>query len=80
MTALHCLACDDLTALAEGGGEARCVCGRSAAELADGQVVVRGPCHIVWIDPTQAVVTVADSAQWPAGAPEVIRKVVPPLL
>lgn len=79
MTALHCLACDDLTALAEGGGEARCVCGRSAAELADGQVVVRGPCRVVWID-SAAVATVAGSSQWPAGAPEVIRKVVPPLL
>jgi len=80
MTLLHCLVCDDLQALAEGAGEGRCACGNSTAELANGSVVVHGPCRLVWIDEERVVTTVMGSADWPGSAPDVVRKPVPPLM
>ena len=80
MTLLHCLVCDDLQALAEGTEGGRCACGNSSAELANGSVIVHGPCRVVWVDQTQVVTTVVGSAQWPGDAPDVVRKSVPPLI
>ncbi|MGH2596409.1 MAG: hypothetical protein ACRDH7_10665 [Actinomycetota bacterium] len=80
MTLLHCLVCDDLRALTEGAGEGRCACGNSSAELANGSVIVHGPCRVVWVDDTQVVTTVVGSVEWPEIAPAVVRKPVPPLI
>jgi len=80
MTLLHCLACDDLRALAEGTGEGRCACGGSTAQVTDGSVVVHGPCRLVWIDRTHVVTTVVGSGDWPGIAPGVVRKPVGPLI
>lgn len=80
MTLMHCLVCDDLLALVEGAGEGRCACGNSIAGLANGSVVVHGPCRLVWIDQTQVVTTVVGSTEWPGVAPDVVRKPVPPLI
>ena len=51
MTLLHCLACDDLRALADGAGEGRCACGSSTAELGNGSVTVHGP--VAWSGSTR---------------------------
>ncbi len=80
MTLLHCLACDDLRALAEGEGEGRCGCGNSTAELARGAAIVHGPCRVIWVDHRQVVATVVGSPTWPGSAPDVVRKPVPPLV
>lgn len=80
MTLLHCLGCDDLRALAEGAGVARCACGHSTAELSHGSVLVHGPCRLIWIDRAQVATTVVGSGEWPGIAPDVVRKPVPPLI
>ena len=77
---VRCVACGDRWTPVEGAGR-RCRCGRSLASRAGDTIELQGPIEALASGEDRAVVNVGVHARdWPAGAPEVRRRRLPPLL
>lgn len=79
-TDVRCVACGDRWTPVEGAGR-RCRCGRSLASRREHTIELQGPIEALSSREGRAVVNAGVHARdWPAGAAEVRRRRLPPLL